>query len=121
MTTGFNNALNILAGYVPTNPTCFGSTTLSTSVVKVTLCSTQLGKSKRVRIVNLTATTNRLSFTTVPTGAAAPTLSADPASANAGVILGPLQEIFLVIPGDIDLYVVGSTTNTAVQVASFNI
>lgn len=118
---GINQSLDIIAGFVPANATVFGSTTLSTTPVKATLCTARMGRVRRVRIVNLTATTNRVSFTTVAEGAAAPTLSADPASANAGVILAPLQEIFLVLPSGIDLYVVGSAANTAYQVASFNV
>lgn len=119
MSLGVNKSGDLVAGYVGKNPTNFGSTTLTTSAVKATLCAVTPGQIRRVRVVNLTATTNRVGIGFVAKGAAAPTLSADPANANAGVVLGPLQEIYFSMNDSLDLYVIGSAASTAVQVTSY--
>lgn len=119
MTIGVNKSNEIMAGVVSVAPTVDGSTTLTTSAVEVDLCTTALGQMRRVKISNLTAATNRLAWTLVAAGAAAPTVSADPASASAGAILGPGQVEYLVIPGDVDLYVIGSAASTVWCVVSF--
>jgi hypothetical protein len=119
MTIGINKGTEIMAGVVSVAPTVDGYATLSTTPVKVDLCTAGLGQMRRVKISNLTASTNRLAWTFVAAGAAAPSLSADPAAATAGAILGPGQVEYLVISGNVDLYVVGSAASTVWCAVSF--
>lgn len=116
---GFNKNISVGLGPVTAVPTVHHSATLSTTPVQVTLCDLSLGQVAKVKISNLTAATNRLAWTLVTAGAAAPSVTATPGTGACGVILAVGQTEYFSIPAGFDMYIVGSAASTIVAVASY--
>jgi hypothetical protein len=104
----------IMAGQVTETPTVDGYGTLGTSPVKAVIAS---GSVVRVKISNLSSS-NRVAWTVVDAGAAAPTVSAAIDNAAVGAILAPGQVEYIVLSGK-DLYVVGSAASSEICIVSF--
>lgn len=113
--SNFDRALNRV---VTSAPTVFGSSTLTTSPVKVTLVAATGPGKKVIKITNLHAS-NLLAWTIVDKGAAAPTVNATLGNASCGVIVGPGQSEQIVLGEQNDLYVVASAASTTMTVSSF--
>lgn len=114
-----NKSLTSISGFVPSTVTVHSGAALTTTVTKVNLIPDKLGSYVRVQISNLTTATNRLAWQIVDSGATAPVISADPASATPGSIINPNKDIFIMIGNNKDLYIVGSAASTVFCVTSY--
>lgn len=113
-----NSYERLSAKVITSDPTNFGSSTLSTTPVEVTLvAATGLNQKKLVKISNLHAS-NLVAWKLVAKGAAAPTLVTTLGNANQGAIVPPSQSDEFVIGENHDLYIVASAGSTTVSVRS---
>lgn len=121
--SGINLIMETSLGPFTGTRTADGSSTLSTTLVKVGLpdpAGNTLTKFFRVRIVNLTtvAAGNKLAFGFVNAGTAAPTFSATPGTTS-GIILNPQSSLEFTTYANVDMYVVGSAASTVWSVSVF--
>ncbi len=116
---GYNQLHSVGFGPVTANPTVFSTSTLTTVVQKPTLATCGLGQVLKVKISNLTATTNRLAWVIQAAGLATPTITATPGTGVCGTVLGPLQSEYIVLKPGTELFVIGSAVSTILCVSSY--